>query len=456
METLSPASCARSNAFFIFNFWCDLLTGHLGVQPVVNGPFALLIGNDAQSTTRFLLSVPCQELEHSQPSDSVQAMEQKLQIDGLVFMFLSDDSVHYKTPRTRQLDDELGDCLCDIIDRETEIMCSLQHEVLQVKDALADLMKLSVKLDCFQALAQLAVENDYVKPTITTDRVLQIENGRHPVLEQCINPFVVNSAAFREAGTRAMLVTGANASGKSVYLRQCALITFMAHLGSFVPASKATIGLVDQIFTRLISIDSISTGLSSFATDLSAITDAVRHSSEDSLIIIDEFGKGTATLDGIALLVAMLQEFLDRGADCPTLLVSTHFHAIAKRSLVPKTDIMAYKMMRTVNDGQGNMVHLFQLDAGAATTSNASATALAAGLPAPLLSRADEVIEAHSKGEQVRPLLTEKDHQAARVNTEICERFLEFDFKAADDDGITDFLTKVVSLGKTRPKQTKS
>ena len=135
-----------------------------------------------------------------------------------------------------------------------------------------------------------------------------------------------------------------------------ALIVFLAQIGSFVPASEATIGLVDHIFTRIMSQESVTNQLSVFLMDLQQVTEAVRGASPNSLVVLDEFGKGTAEADGIAILCAVCEEFMHRGSDSPTLLVSTHFHEITRRRLLPQNPYTEYKIMQSIVNGDGNMV----------------------------------------------------------------------------------------------------
>ncbi|RKO90861.1 DNA mismatch repair protein muts, partial [Blyttiomyces helicus] len=204
-------------------------------------------------------------------------------------------------------------------------------------------------LSSLLSLAEAARKYGYERPTMTEDNVLKIVKGRHPLHEFCVDVFVGNDADFgiqEDGGTRAMLLTGANFSGKSVYLKQVALITYMAHIGSFVPAESATIGLTDRILTRVRTrcVETVSKIQSTFCIDLHQVSVALRSSTERSLVVLDEFGKGTATTDGIGLFCALIESLVDRGPACPKILAATHFHGIGTEdaALLPEIQFQGW------------------------------------------------------------------------------------------------------------------
>jgi len=235
----------------------------------------------------YLLAIPC----------TPEMKEEKdFALDGLEFVFLSNNRVHYKSASTRELDSLLGDTQCEITDHETAIMHRLQTVVLEHTNVLMDVMDCCAELDCLISLALCARENNYVCPQLTTSSVLSIEQGRHPLQELCVNQFVPNDTVFHKDSGRLKILTGPNASGKSVYLKQVGLIVFLAHIGSFVPADSAIVGITDRIFTRIHTRETVSVGLSTFMIDLNQVATAVQGATDNSLVIIDEFGKGTATV----------------------------------------------------------------------------------------------------------------------------------------------------------------
>ncbi|XP_026955122.1 mutS protein homolog 5 isoform X9 [Sagmatias obliquidens] len=225
------------------------------------------------------------------------------EIEGLDFMFLSEEKLHYRSARTKELDALLGDLHCDIRDQETLLMYQLQCQVLARAAVLTQVLDLASRLDVLLALASAARDYGYSRPRYSPRLLgVRIQNGRHPLMELCARTFVPNSAECGGYKGRVKVITGPNSSGKSIYLKQVGLITFMALVGSFVPAEEAEIGAVDAIFTRIHSCESISLGLSTFMIDLNQqVAKAVNNATERSLVLIDEFGKGTNTVcEGVA------------------------------------------------------------------------------------------------------------------------------------------------------------
>ncbi|XP_044064543.1 mutS protein homolog 5 isoform X6 [Siniperca chuatsi] len=235
----------------------------------------------------FLLSVP------RLPS---MVEKEDFEIEGLDFMFLSEDRLHYRSQRTKELDDLLGDLHCDIRDMETAVMTQLQSTILERSGSLYKVLDLTAELDCLMAMSSASQEYGYTSPKLASHRTITVTQGRHPLLELCSPVFVANSFQSSESQGRVKIITGPNSSGKSIYLKQVGLIVFMALIGSDVPAKEAEIGLVDGIFTRMQSRESVSVGLSTFMIDLNQMAQALNSSTGNSLVLIDEFGKGTNTV----------------------------------------------------------------------------------------------------------------------------------------------------------------
>ncbi|XP_014861370.1 PREDICTED: mutS protein homolog 5 isoform X4 [Poecilia mexicana] len=235
----------------------------------------------------FLLSVP------RLPS---MVEKEDFEMEGFEFMFLSDDRLHYRSQRTRELDSLLGDLHCDIRDMETAVMTQLQSAVLEKSNSLYQVLDLLAELDCLMAMSSASQEYSYSSPKLARHRTIAITQGRHPLLELCSPVFVANSFQSSESEGRIKVITGPNSSGKSIFLKQVGLIVFMALIGSDVPAKEAEVGLVDGIFTRMQSRESVSVGLSTFMIDLNQMALALNSSTGSSLVLIDEFGKGTNTV----------------------------------------------------------------------------------------------------------------------------------------------------------------
>uniref|UniRef100_A0A3B4BAL3 MutS protein homolog 5 n=1 Tax=Periophthalmus magnuspinnatus TaxID=409849 RepID=A0A3B4BAL3_9GOBI len=318
----------------------------------------------------FLLSVP------RLPS---MIEKEDFEIEGLDFMFLSEDRLHYRSQRTKELDDLLGDLHCDI----------------------RGVLELSAELDCLMAMSSASQEYGYVSPKIANHRRIAITNG-HPLLELCSPVFVANSFHSTDFNGRVKIITGPNSSGKSIYLKQVGLIVFMALIGSNVPAKEAEIGLVDGIFSRMQSRESVSVGLSTFMIDLNQMALALNSSTGNSLVLIDEFGKGTNTVDGLSLLAASISFWLKKApVDVPHLLLATNFHSLLQLGLLPFSEMLSLLTLETALDGD-ELVFLYQLKEGICRSSYAANIATLAGLPTNLVQRGVEVSELYRTGRTIK------------------------------------------------------
>ncbi|XP_059965057.1 mutS protein homolog 5 isoform X2 [Mesoplodon densirostris] len=335
------------------------------------------------------------------------------EIEGLDFMFLSEEKLHYRSARTKELDALLGDLHCDIRDQETLLMYQLQCQVLARAAVLTRVLDLASRLDVLLALASAARDYGYSRPRYSPRLLgVRIQNGRHPLMELCARTFVPNSAECGGNKGRVKVITGPNSSGKSIYLKQVGLITFMALVGSFVPAEEAEIGAVDAIFTRIHSCESISLGLSTFMIDLNQVAKAVNNATERSLVLIDEFGKGTNTVDGLALLAAVIRHWLALGPTCPHIFVATNFLSLIQLQLLPQGPLVQYLVCE-----------------GVASASHASHTAAQAGLPEKLIARGKEVSDLICSGKPIKPvkeLLKEKQMENCQM---LVDKFLTLDLE---------------------------
>jgi DNA mismatch repair protein MutS len=249
-------------------------------------------------------------------------------------------------------------------------------------------------LDALTALASAARDYGYTQPEISEDSTLEIQEGRHPALEHLVgrDKFIPNSVSFSQKEST-FLITGPNMAGKSTYMRQVALITLLAHTGSFVPAKSAQIGLVDRIATRVGASDRIGRGQSTFMVEMNEMARILRQSSSASLLIIDEIGRGTSTYDGLALAWAILEDIAER-LRCRTLF-ATHYHELpaleGRHSSIRNLSVV-------VEEKDGEIVFLHEVRRGKAPGSYGVHVARLAGLPAPVVNRAAAILETLEKG----------------------------------------------------------
>lgn len=246
------------------------------------------------------------------------------------------------------------------------------------------------KLDVYQSLSRVASENRYVRPEIGLDGVLSIKDGRHPVVEQTIadNSFVPNDTLLDTNENRMMIITGPNMAGKSTYMRQVALICLMAQIGSFVPASEAHLPVCDQIFTRVGASDDLASGQSTFMVEMSETAYILRNATKDSLIILDEIGRGTSTFDGLSIAWAVVEYICDKSKVGARTLFATHYHELSELE-GHLEGIKNYCI--TVKEHGEDVLFMRKIVRGGADKSFGVHVARLAGIPHPVIVRAHEI-----------------------------------------------------------------
>jgi len=245
------------------------------------------------------------------------------------------------------------------------------------------------QLDALLGLARLAEERAYVQPEILQDAVFDVLEGRHPVVEATLQgreTFVPNDVVLGKQNGSLMIITGPNMAGKSTYIRQVAVITLMAHMGSFVPAKSARIGLVDGIFTRIGASDDLAGGKSTFMVEMSETANILNHATDKSLVILDEVGRGTSTFDGISIAWAVT-EFLSRAG--ARTLFATHYHELTELSRT-MTNVTSWNV--AVKEWEGEVVFLHQIVPGATDKSYGIHVARLCGVPAEVIERSKEIM----------------------------------------------------------------
>jgi DNA mismatch repair protein MutS len=267
-----------------------------------------------------------------------------------------------------------------------ELISAISREKTNIK-RLSDSISF---LDVASSLAYLANERNYVRPQLTTDKVLYIKNGRHPVVENSLNSngtkFVANDCELDEKATVSIL-TGPNMGGKSTFLRQNAIIIIMAQIGSFVPAEEARIGLVDKIYSRVGASDDIATGRSTFMVEMVETATILQQATENSFIILDEIGRGTSTYDGLAIAWAVIEEIALKIK--ARTLFATHYHELKNiREQIPNIKFITVQ----TEEWHGNIVFLYKIISGFADKSYGLHVAALAGFPKNVIKRAEEVL----------------------------------------------------------------
>lgn len=271
------------------------------------------------------------------------------------------------------------------------------------------------ELDALCSLAYVADKNNYVRPSLNTDGVIDIKGGRHPVVEKMLanDSFVKNDTYLNNAESRISIITGPNMAGKSTYMRQTALITLMAQIGSFVPAESANIGLCDRIFTRVGASDDLASGQSTFMIEMNEVANILRNATKDSLLILDEIGRGTSTFDGLSIAWAVVEYIADPNILGAKTLFATHYHELTE--LEGKLSSVNNFCIAVQEEGD-DIVFLRKIIKGGADRSYGIQVARLAGVPEPVLKRAREIcnelidsdITTKVKDIDIKPALSEQ------------------------------------------------
>jgi len=282
-----------------------------------------------------------------------------------------------------------------VVEREYELFTQLRDAVAAQAAAIQAAARRIATLDALAALAEVAVANNWCRPEVDEGDVIDIRAGRHPVVEAMHREtgFVPNDTRLDRTEQQLIVLTGPNMAGKSTYLRQVALITLLAHVGSFVPAAAARIGLVDRIFTRVGAADDLGTGQSTFMVEMNEAANILHHATAKSLIIIDELGRGTSTYDGLALTHAIAAYIHDRiGA---RTLISTHYHELTR---LPQELARARNYRAEVAENRGRISFLYKIVPGGADRSYGINVARMAGIPKEVIRQAQRLLKELEEG----------------------------------------------------------
>ena len=303
----------------------------------------------------------------------------------------------YVTPELREYEEKVVRADDRARDLERRLFQTLRDEVAAQIPALQRTAAVLAELDALAGLAEIAAGSDYVRPEILEDRTLELRDARHPVVEHALEGgerFVANDTVL-DAGLRISLITGPNMSGKSTYIRQTALLVLMAQMGSFVPASSARVGIADRIFTRVGAEDDLARGQSTFMVEMSEVAYILHHATENSLVILDEVGRGTSTFDGIAIAWA-LTEYLSEVTGARTLF-ATHY---AELTRLAEELPSVQNLNVAVREWGDRIVFLRRIHEGAADRSYGIHVAQLAGVADAVVERARAILENLERSEE--------------------------------------------------------
>lgn len=298
----------------------------------------------------------------------------------------------YITPELKELEDMILGAEEKLTSLEYDLFCEIREHLAAQVLRIQQTAKAIAKLDVFASLALVAERNNYVCPKINEKGLIDIKNGRHPVVEKMTSNdmFIANDTYLDDHKNRVSIITGPNMAGKSTYMRQTALIVLMAQIGSFVPASSANIGIVDRIFTRVGASDDLASGQSTFMVEMTEVANILRNATSDSLIILDEIGRGTSTFDGLSIAWSVIEHVCNPKILGAKTLFATHYHELTE---LEGTLDGVNNYCIAVNEKGDDIVFLRKIIKGGADKSYGIQVAKLAGVPEPVIDRAKEILQ---------------------------------------------------------------
>lgn len=322
----------------------------------------------------------------------------------------------YTTPRLKELEDTIlnaEDKLCTL---EYDAFCQIREQIAGQIERIQKTAKAVAALDVFASLSLTAERNRYVRPKLNEKGIIDIKEGRHPVVEQmiCNEMFISNDTYLDNNHHCISIITGPNMAGKSTYMRQSALIVLMAQIGSFVPAKSANIGIVDRIFTRVGASDDLASGQSTFMVEMNEVANILRNATSNSLLILDEIGRGTSTFDGLSIAWAVIEHISNRKLLGAKTLFATHYHELTE--LEGKMNNVNNYCIAVKEKGD-DIVFLRKIIRGGADKSYGIQVAKLAGVPDIIIDRAKEIVEQLSDNditEKVQSIVVENASESKR------------------------------------------
>ena len=297
----------------------------------------------------------------------------------------------YTTPKLKELEDIILGAEDKLFALEYDIFTDIRDQIAVQVLRIQTTAGAVAKADVFASLAVVAAQNDYVRPDINEKGIIKIQEGRHPVVEKMIsnNMFVTNDTYLDNNKNRISIITGPNMAGKSTYMRQTALIVLMAQIGSFIPAKSADIGIVDRIFTRVGASDDLASGQSTFMVEMTEVANILRNATSDSLLILDEIGRGTSTFDGLSIAWAVVEHISNPKLLGAKTLFATHYHELTE---LEGTIDSVNNYCIAVKEQGDDIVFLRKIVKGGADKSYGIQVAKLAGVPDSVIARAKEIV----------------------------------------------------------------
>ena len=298
----------------------------------------------------------------------------------------------YMTPKLKELEDTILNAEDKLNTLEYDVFCQVRDDIAKELERIQKTAKAVARLDVFASLSVVAEQNHYVRPALNEKGVIDIKDGRHPVVEKMIDHdmFVANDTYLNNSNHCIAVITGPNMAGKSTYMRQSALIVLMAQLGSFVPAKSANIGIVDRIFTRVGASDDLASGQSTFMVEMNEVANILRNATSKSLLVLDEIGRGTSTFDGLSIAWAVIEHISNKKLLGAKTLFATHYHELTE--LEGKMNNVNNYCIAVKEKGD-DIVFLRKIIKGGADRSYGIQVAKLAGVPDMVIDRAKEIAE---------------------------------------------------------------
>ena len=358
----------------------------------------------------------------------------------------------YITPELKELEDTILGSEDRLVQLEYELFKSIRDNIASNVKRIQKTARAIAGIDVFVSLATVAGQNNYCKPNINDNGIIDIKNGRHPVVEKMISNdmFIENDTFLDNENNRISIITGPNMAGKSTYMRQTALIVLMAQLGSFVPAQSANIGIVDRIFTRVGASDDLASGQSTFMVEMNEVSNILRNATAKSLLILDEIGRGTSTFDGLSIAWAVVEHIGNPKLLGAKTLFATHYHELTE--LEGKLDGVNNYCIAVKEKGD-DIVFLRKIIKGGADKSYGIQVAKLAGLPDSVVERAKEIVDELLENDitdTVKNISVSTAKRKKKKHQDSVDMSQMSLFDAIKDDDIIDELTSI-DVGNMTP-----